>query len=127
MFGLKKQLIKSFVNIKVVGNKPGELIIQSNALSNIGQEFNQYDIYVKDLVKLLDGIEDVSANYNNNTVTIKYNTNKLTPQKVVRWIDTMIDVAIDNLELIQEFGQTRPEYVAEVLRKVLIQKLGVSR
>lgn len=123
MLSFKKQLIKSFINTRILSNKPGEMIIQSNAMTKIGEEFQEYDRHVNILAQLLDGIEEVIANYQDNTIAIKYDENKLTPQKVVKWVDIMIDIFIDNLEIIQQYWENNLEYVLQILEKALIQKL----
>lgn len=123
MKGLKKQLVKSFINLRVVSNVPGEIVIQSNAIAKIGEEFQGYDKQAKSLAFLLEGIEEVDVDYKTNKVKIKYDTNKLTPKKVLRWVEIMIDVAIDYLEVIQQYGETNLEYVIGILREALIKRL----
>lgn len=123
MTGLKKQLIKSFINPRVVSNKSGELIIQSNAMSKIEEGFKVYDQQAIELVKLLDGIQDVNIDYTLNQIQIKYDTNKLTPHKVMKWVEIIIDVALDYLEVIQDNWETDIMYVLDVLRNALSKRL----
>lgn len=123
MNGLKKQLIKSFINLRVVSSISGELIIQSNAIAKIGEEFKNYDREVESLTFLLEGIQEVSVDYQNNRLKINYDTNKLTPKKVLKWVEIVIDGAIDNLEVIQKYGESNLEYVMNILREDLTKRL----
>lgn len=123
MNSFKKQLIKSFINIRLVSDKPGELIIQTNALAKIGEEVKDYDKQVEALALLLDGIQEVTADYRTNRITIKYDPSKLTNRKVLKWLEIMIDVGIDNLEIIQKYGEDNPDYVINILENALMQKI----
>lgn len=123
MIGLKKQLVKSFINPKVVSNKPGELIIQSNAVAKIDEEIKIYEKQAVELVKLLGGIEEVTINYQLNRITLRYDANKLTPYKVMRWVEIIIDVSIEYLEVIQDNWEMNIEYVLRVLRDELNKRI----
>lgn len=123
MIGLKKQLVKSFINPKVVSNKPGELIIQSNAVAKIDEEIKIYEKQAAELVKLLDGIEEVTINYQLNRIAIRYDVNKLTPYQVMRWVEIVIDVSIEYLEIIQDNWEMNIEYVLRILRDELNKRI----
>ncbi|MEG0708223.1 MAG: hypothetical protein RR324_05390 [Cellulosilyticaceae bacterium] len=123
MIGLKKQLVKSFINLKVVSNKPGELIIQSNAMTKIDEGFKIYDKEGIELVKLLDGIQDVTADYQLTRITIKYDISKLTPHKVMKWVEIIIDVSLEYLEVIKEKWEIDMAYVLQVLRVALTKRI----
>lgn len=123
MKGLKKQLVKSFINLRVVSSVPGEIVIQSNAIAKIGEEFQGYDKQVESLALLLEGIQEVSVDYKANKIKIKYDTNKLTPKKILKWVEIIIDVAIDYLEVIQQYGETNLDYVIGILREELTKRL----
>lgn len=127
MNGLKKQLVKSFINPKVISNKPGELIVQSNAIAKIDKEFQVYDKEGEDLVKLLKGIEEVKIDYETNRIDIKYDINQLNATKVMRWVEIIIDVCIDNLEVIQDNWETDIEYIWKLLRDELTKRLANVR
>ncbi|MGL6174663.1 MAG: cation transporter [Cellulosilyticaceae bacterium] len=123
MKGLKKQLVKSFINLRVVSSVPGEIVIQSNAIAKIGEEFQGYDKQVENLALLLEGVQEVSVDYKTNKIKIKYDTSKLTPKKILKWVEIIIDVAIDYLEVIQQYGESNLDYVIGILREALIKRL----
>lgn len=123
MKGLKKQLAKSFINIRLVSSKPGEIVIHSNALSKIEDDFKVYDKQVEQLVKILEGIESVTPNYETNTVTIVFDPAKLTAQQVIKWVEILEDVFIEYLEVIQQNWENNFDYVMQVLTEVLIKSL----
>lgn len=123
MKGLKKQLAKSFINIRLVSSKPGKIVIHSKALSKVEDEFKVYDKQVEQLVELLDGVESIVPNYGANTVQILFDSSKLTSQEVIRWVEVLEDVFIEYLEVIQQNWEDNMDYVMKVLTDVLTQKL----
>ena len=123
MFGLKKQLIKSFIKLDVVENKPGLLKIQILKLSDLDKKYRTYEGYVLESIKCLEGIQEATIDYTRSIIVIGYNQHMLTPQKIYRWMQVLLDVSVENLELIQRYWETDRVYVKERLDKVLKSKL----
>lgn len=123
MFGLKKQLIKNLIKFNVVENNSGLLKIQIERLSEIDNQFKAYEDYAAEAVKLLKGVEKVTIDYDKNTISISYDVNTTTAQKIYSWLQVILDVVLDNLEFIQKYGETHTEDVRQRLNEVLKRKV----
>ncbi|MGL4736130.1 MAG: heavy-metal-associated domain-containing protein [Cellulosilyticaceae bacterium] len=123
MLGLKKQLIKSYINIKVVQNLPGALTLKISNLSKIGDQYKGYDVQVFELIKMLEGISDIKVDFNSELATVYYDQTKLTPQQILKWLNVVIDTTIDQLDLISKYWETNTDYVVQTMSDLLNKKL----
>ena len=104
---IKNHIIKHFIKLKV-----------SNA-SKIPQEAKEYDKYVVQGLKMLDGITDVEFNYITGSVVINYDTKKTYEEKIIKWINKVIDIVLGDFKLIEENGQDNIEFVIDTLEQKL--------
>ncbi len=123
MASIKNQLLKSFIKINVLENLPGMLKIHIRDLNNIKKEIRIYDQYVIVAIELLKGIQDVTIDYQKNTITILYDKDIVRPQLIYKWLHIIIDVAIDNLDFIKKYSKQNILFVEEKLTKLLQNKL----
>ena len=79
---IKNHIIKHFIKFKVVHSIPGRLRLKVNNASKIPQEAKEYDKYVVQGLKMLDGIKDVEFNYITGSVVITYDTKKTYEEKI---------------------------------------------
>ena len=103
MLDFKKYLIKHFAKIKVIHSIPGRLRLKVPKQVYVAEEFRQYDRYVVDGVKLLDGIEDIQFNYVLGTILLTYDTNKVYEEKVLKWINRVVEIIIKNISWHKNF------------------------
>ncbi|SHE90447.1 HMA2 domain-containing protein [Clostridium fallax] len=123
MLDFKSYIIKHFAKVKVIHKIPGRIRLKVPTSVNIPEEFRHYDKFVVKGIKILDGIEDVTFNYVIGTILVNYDTNKVYEEKVLKWINTVIDVVIKNLKLIQQYGETNLEYVINTLEQKLKEEV----
>ena len=90
----------------------------SNA-SKIPQEAKEYDKYVVQGLKMLEGITDVEFNYITGSVVINYDTKKTYEEKIIKWINKVIDIVLGDFKLIEENGQDNIEFVIYTLEQKL--------
>ena len=114
---IKNHIIKHFIKFKVVHSIPGRLKV--NNASKIPQEAKEYDKYVVQGLKMLDGIKDVEFNYITGSVVITYDTKKTYEEKIVKWINKVIDIVLGDFKLIEENGQDNLEFVIDTLEQKL--------
>ena len=119
---LKKQLIKNYLKMQLISSTPGELRIKVINLPKLSQEYLEFAPYVYEFIKLKDGIKDVQANFATGEVVILYN-NTMQPQEVIKWINTAMDVAIDQMDMIANNWDTNKEDVINTLKRILIGKM----
>ena len=68
---------------------------------------------------MLDGIKDVEFNYITGSVVITYDTKKTYEEKIVKWINKVIDIVLGDFKLIEENGQDNLEFVIDTLEQKL--------
>ncbi|PHV69286.1 hypothetical protein CS063_16660 [Sporanaerobium hydrogeniformans] len=123
MFGLKKQLIKSFIKLNVIENKPNFLKIHINKLQDIAPEYRVYEKQIIEAIKLLKGIENVQVDFNNSVVSISYDGEKVKPQTIFYWLQAILDVGLDNFELIEQYVEKDMDKVKTYLWPILESKV----
>lgn len=123
MLGLQKQFIKNYIGLRVFNNEPGKLTLQVNNALQVEDKYKQFDTYITNLVSTLEGIERTEVDYLNNRISIYYDPQKLTPQKIFRWTSVILDTLIDNAENIKKYWETDMEYVVTNLTNILQKKL----
>lgn len=116
---IKNHIIKHFIKFKVAHSIPGRLRLKVSNSSKIPQEAKQYDKYVVQGLKILDGIKDVEFNYITGSVVINYDTKKTYEEKIVKWINKVIDIVLGDFKLIEENGQDNLEFVIDTLEQKL--------
>ena len=116
---IKNHIIKHFIKFKVVHSIPGRLRLKVNNASKIPQEAKEYDKYVVQGLKMLDGIKDLEFNYITGSVVITYGTKKKNKEKIVKWINKVIDIVLGDFKLIEENGQDNLEFVIDTLEQKL--------
>nr|WP_307991903.1 hypothetical protein [uncultured Niameybacter sp.] len=119
---LKKQLIKNYLKMQLISSMPGELRIKVTNLPKLSQEYLEFAPYVYEFIKLKDGIKDVKANFATGEVTIYYNST-MQPQEIIMWINTIMDVAIEQMDMIADKWDANKEEVINTLKRILIGKM----
>lgn len=92
-------------------------------LKKLDNQYKAFENNVIALVKILPGITKVSTNFNTGDIEIFYNQDKLDAKTLMRWINTVIDVAIDSIDYIQANWETDLQGVMKKLAFVLQQKV----
>ena len=116
---IKNHIIKHFIKFKVVHSIPGGLRLKVSNASKIPQEAKEYDKYVVQGLKMLEGITDVEFNYITGSVVINYDTKKTYEEKIIKWINKVIDIVLGDFKLIEENGQDNIEFVIDTLEQKL--------
>ena len=119
---LKKQLIKNYIKMQLLSNMPGELHIKIGNLPNLNKEYMEFVPYVYDALKLLEGVNDVQANFETGEVIILY-SQVLKPEQIIRWINILIDTAIDHMDFIAAKWEVDRDQVINTLNQALANKL----
>jgi len=123
MNALKKQWIKSVIKLTVIGNKPGVLKMHVAKLSELDKKFKVYDKYMIEGLKLLNGVLDIRIYYQENIIAVIYNEKIVAAQKIYKWMQVILDVALDNLEFIEQHDETKAETIIKKLEEVLKYKV----
>ena len=123
MLDIKTYIIKNFAKFKVVHSIPGRIRLKINNSSKIPKEATMYDKYVIEGIKILDGIDNIEFNYITGSVIITYNPDKLNEKIVINWINHVLNIVLENINFIQEFGEDNIDYVVNTLQNKLKETL----
>lgn len=108
MLGIKKQFIKNMIKLEIVSNAPGKLQLYIAQIKKIEDEYKFYEIYAENAMTLLKGVENLQIDYMKGIATVKYDPEKVSVQKVYKWIQRMIDVGIDYYDSLKEIWEKQP-------------------
>ena len=120
---IKNHIIKHFIKFKVAHSIPGRLRLKVSNAYKIPAEARKYDKYVVQGLNMIDGIQDVEFNYVTGSVLIKYDTNKVYEEKIVKWINKVIEIVLENISFIEEYGNTDIDYVISTLEQKLQEEI----
>lgn len=98
MFGIKKQLIKNAIKLEVVQSIPGKLVIYVAQIKKLDEAYKKYFPYVEEGIKFLKGIESVMVDYEKGLVSIKYDTDEVSAQKIYHWLTALVNRGVDEYE-----------------------------
>lgn len=108
MLGIKKQFIKNMIKLEIVSNAPGKLQLYIAQIKKIEDEYKFYEIYAENAMTLLKGVENLQIDYMKGIATVKYDPEKVSVQKVYKWIQRMIDIGIDYYDSLKEIWEKQP-------------------
>ncbi len=119
MASLKSAAAKSFLNLKVVEDSTGLLVIGSKKLQNHDDTAGvNYTEKIVSLLSKIKGIDSLGVDYNKQVINIKYQPTILNTPKINKYIDLIIDVVVENLSTIQK---CQPEQVDALLEQLNTQ------
>lgn len=123
MLGITKKIIQKLVQFKVTRSIPGRMRLKSKAPESIYKEVEPYDEYLKNSILLLDGIEEIEINYKIGTALIQYDIEKTYEDKILKWINKIIEIALKNQEEIVEYWDRDIEYLEKLLEQQLREEI----
>lgn len=119
----KKQFIKGYLKIQPISNEPGKLKVKINNLAKLDGKYKNFEKQAIELIKILPGIQEVETQLNTGEISILYDATTLAPRQVMRWLNTVIDVVIDQLNLITLYWESNLTYVMNTLENQLREKV----
>lgn len=111
----KKFIISKLAKIKIVESKRGVLTVKLDILEKIPEEYMFYQTYLKDALKILEGVEDVIVNLNLSQITIIYNENLLNRDRLLSWIEKVKEIGLKNYDFIEQNGENNLDEVVDKL------------
>lgn len=120
---IPKIVLKKLLEFQVIESTSGRISLKSNAPEIIYNQLEPYDKYFKVAILLLDGIDKVEFNYNIGTLYILYDIKRIDEDKVLKWVNKIIEIGVENQETIEEYSNTDIEYLEILLEKQLKEEL----
>lgn len=123
MLGIKKQFIKSMLRPEVVSNTPGKLQLYVAQIKKVEDEYKIYEIYAENALMLLKGVENLQVDYQKGIMTITYDTKQVSVQRLMKWLQLMIDVGIDYYDELKTYWEKQTEIEESVKIDQMWQKM----
>lgn len=123
---LKKQIIKNYIKMQLLSNEPGKLHLKMANLASLNKDYVEFAPYVYEAIKMLKGVDDIQVDFNTGEVIVLY-SDSLKPEQIIRWINVIIDTAIDYMDFIAAKWNSDKTLVIEKINQTLTQKLQKMR
>lgn len=123
---LKKQIIKNYIKMQLLSNEPGKLHLKMANLASLSKDYVEFAPYVYDAIKMLKGVDDIEVDFNTGEVIVLY-SDRLKPEQIIRWINVIIDTAIDYMDFIASKWNSDQNLVIDKINQTLSQKLQKMR
>ncbi|WP_297639153.1 HMA2 domain-containing protein [uncultured Clostridium sp.] len=116
---LKKFIISQIAKIKVSHSIPGRIRFKVNSMKMIPDEYKEYQKFLFEALEKLDGVTNVEINLVTGSILVNYDINKLYEKKVLKWVDTIKSVGINNYDVIEKYGDTNLDFVIKTINQQL--------
>ncbi len=123
MLAVTKMVLKKFLEFKVTRSIPGRMRLKSKAPEMVYKQVEEYEEYLKRAILLLDGIQEVEFNFHIGTALILYDTEKIYETKILKWINKIIAIGLENQENIMEYSDNNMKHLELILEQQLKEEV----
>ena len=115
----KKFIIGQLMKIKVSHSLPGRLRLKVSSLKLIPKEYIVYEKFIDESLKKLDGVTSVEINNLTVSILVIYDVNITYEKKILRWIEKLKEIGLNNFELIEKYGESNLDFVIKTINQQL--------
>ena len=115
----KKFIIGQLMKIKVPHSLPGRLRLKVSSLKLIPKEYIVYEKFIDESLKKLDGVTSVEINNLTGSILVIYDVNITYEKKILRWIEKLKEIGLNNFELIEKYGESNLDFVIKTINQQL--------
>ena len=115
----KKFIIGQLMKIKVSHSLPGRLRLKVSSLNLIPKEYIVYEKFIDESLKKLDGVTSVEINNLTGSILVIYDVNITYEKKILRWIEKLKEIGLNNFELIEKYGESNLDFVIKTINQQL--------
>lgn len=115
----KKFIIGQLMKIKVSHSLPGRLRLKVSSLKLIPKEYIVYEKFIDESLKKLDGVTSVEINNLTGSILVIYDVNITYEKKIIRWIEKLKEIGLNNFELIEKYGESNLDFVIKTINQQL--------
>lgn len=115
----KKFIIGQLMKIKVSHSLPGRLRLKVSSLKLIPKEYIVYEKFIDESLKKLDGVTSVEINNLTGSILVIYDINITYEKKILRWIEKLKEIGLNNFELIEKYGESNLDFVIKTINQQL--------
>ena len=115
----KKFIIGQLMKIKVSHSLTGRLRLKVSSLKLIPKEYIVYEKFIDESLKKLDGVTSVEINNLTGSILVIYDVNITYEKKILRWIEKLKEIGLNNFELIEKYGESNLDFVIKTINQQL--------
>lgn len=124
----KKMFITQMLKIKIEKRFKGRIIFKINSLKKMEDEYVAYEKFLHQALRKLEGIENIDIDTKEGSVDIKYNEKVLKEELLLKWVEILKEVGINNYDFIEEMWEKNEKLVVDKIDKELDEKMkGIRR
>ncbi len=127
MNGLLKTAFLYFNKIKVVHSIPGRLRLQIPGLDKVPEDMKKYEHYTTSIIKLENGIEEITYSYVTSKILVKYNPQLTNEKKIVEWLNFVWKKIVDNEDVYKNMSVKEIEENLDKFYEILYKELKKGR
>lgn len=101
---------------------PGRLRLRFRHSEQLPKEALPYLHYVQDVLKMLPGVTEVTANARIGTVLVIYDAGTTNTRQILRWVDIVVDTGLEIAKEIKP-EEVDEESLGRIVRQRLILRL----
>lgn len=120
--GIKEILIKRYLSFKDISKDKNTLDLVFSKKISVDDKYKVYEYLLIKSLNILTGIKNVTVNYDSNTITVNYDNNVISKDKIVRWVNILIDTIVENLTFIEDTWESNEEIVIKKIEGILEKK-----
>ena len=126
MFSLKNYIINQIINIKIVKDEEGKLVLKNSKLLEILNQNKDYEFLIIKALMLNKNVENVIFYYDDKTIEINYNKDNTKGEIIKNWANVVLSTILDDFDVIKNALENK-QYMSEMedyIECKLIDKLN---
>ncbi|MBS9775695.1 MAG: cation transporter [Fusobacterium sp.] len=124
-----KEILKKtylvFNKVKVVHSIPGRIRLFIPSLDKVPAQFKKYENYTSSILKLKNGINNITYSYTTSKILIEYDKSKLSEKDIVEWLNKIWKIIVENEKIYSGMSANEIEKNIVTFYKMLEKKLKV--
>ncbi|CUN61956.1 MAG: hypothetical protein SO136_02195 [Sarcina ventriculi] len=126
MFNLKNYIINQIINLKIVKDEEGKLVLKNSKLLEILNQNKDYEFLIIKALMLNKNVENVIFYYDDKTIEINYNKDNTKGEIIKNWANVVLSTILDDFDVIKNALENK-QYMSEMedyIECKLIDKLN---
>ncbi|MBU5322177.1 hypothetical protein [Sarcina ventriculi] len=126
MFSLKNYIINQIINLKIVKDEEGKLVLKNSKLLEILNQNKDYEFLIIKALMLNKNVENVIFYYDDKTIEINYNKDNTKGEIIKNWANVVLSTILDDFDVIKNALENK-QYMSEMedyIECKLIDKLN---
>ena len=126
MFNLKNYIINQIINLKIVKDEEGKLVLKNSKLLEILNQNKDYEFLIIKALMVNKNVENVIFYYDDKTIEINYNKDNTKGEIIKNWANVVLSTILDDFDVIKNALENK-QYMSEMedyIECKLIDKLN---